>query len=93
MFGFFGVIRNLFNATLRRRLVLIFYVSFEGWGVSRMTLSKLSILFNNSLLLSPTPFVRILFFLSSLIFCFASSLALKGLNKGFSVGTSDKDSS
>ncbi|KAL5180741.1 hypothetical protein HKD37_01G001812 [Glycine soja] len=51
------------------------------WGVSGMTLNKLSSLFNNSLLLSPTPSSRDLFSLSSLIFCLALSLILKGSNK------------
>jgi len=74
-------------------LVTIFYVPFEGWGVSGMSLSKLSSLFNNSLLLSPTPSMRDLFFLSSLIFCLALSLILKGLSKGFSMGIFVGDSS
>ena len=51
-----------------------------------MTLSKLPILFSNSLWLSPTPSIKDLVFLSSLIFRLAFSLTLKGLNKGFSMG-------
>ena len=51
-----------------------------------MTLSKLPILFNNSLWLSPTPSIKDFVFLSSLIFLLALSLTLKGLNNGFSMG-------
>jgi len=58
-----------------------------------MTLSKLSSLFDNSLLLSPTPSVSALCLLNSLIFCFSFLLTLKGLNKGFSIRIFDGDSS
>ena len=86
-FGSLSSLRTLIN--LEVLLVTIFDVPSEGWGVLGMTLSKLSSLFNNSLLLSPTPSIRDLFFLSSLIFCLALSLILNGLNKGFFMGIFD----
>ena len=68
-------------------LVLILDDSFDGWGVSGVVLSKLLILLNNSLLLSPISSLGDFCFLSSLNFCLAFLLTLKGLNKGFSIGT------
>ena len=74
-------------------LVTILDVFSEVWGVSGMILSKLPILFSNSLWLSPTPSIKDLVFLSSLIFRLALSLTLKGLNIGFSMGMLDEASS
>ena len=58
-----------------------------------MTICKLSILLNNSLLLSPTPSVNDLCLLSSLIFYFSFSLTLDGLNKGYFILMFDVDPS